>query len=299
MPLENENTDQLAEEGKQEDQQQQQEGQQAEGQQAEGEQEPQYTEIELQAMEQGWVPLDKWTGKKEEHRSAREFVDRGELLAKIRSQSGQMQELKGMIQHLSEHNKKVYEKGYEKAIADLKRDRAVAIKEGDVELVEAIDQQIDEHKEAQQSLKAVPAQPQQQVSATTQAWLQRNTWYNRDPVMRGAVNMLAFEFGRVNPGISEEEIYAYIDKEVRKEFPHKFQGQPSPQRKQGAPSPEGQGSRTNGSGNKGGQKSVDAEFNELISEFDEFDAQVARNLVKSGVITKEKYVEDYKKLGGR
>src|SRR6266702_2198796 len=86
----------------------------------EGNEPPKHTALEERAIEQGWRPKDEWDGDESEFRSAREFIDRGELLRKISSQGDELRKLKEVAGALSEHNKQVYVAGYKKAITDLR-----------------------------------------------------------------------------------------------------------------------------------------------------------------------------------
>jgi len=253
--------------------------------------EPQYTETEQRAMEQGWQPKDKWDGDPEDHRSAKEYLDRGELLGKIKSQSQQIREVREMLTHLSGHNQKVYLAGYEQALAQLKAQRLEAMKEGDVETAVALEDKIDQHKEAISTIKATPAaKPQaEDQSPVYQDWLKTNSWYLSDESMRHWANGMAISYTNKNKGqVTEEQIYQHLSKEVRETFPAKF-------RKAGAPNPDGEGRAAN----RGNTRSASDDFDSLIKGFSEDDARAARNLVKTGVLTKEKYVADYKAIGGR
>lgn len=249
--------------------------------------EVEYTAIELQAMEQGWKPLAEWDGDPSEHRSAREYVDRGELLSKIKTQGVQIRESQQMLTHLAEHNRRTYQAGYERALAELKAQRAAAMKDGDIDTALALEERIDQHKDAIADIKRQPAAPQQQtVSPVYADWLRKNEWYSTDDVMRHTANGLAVKLGKEKPGVTEEEVYDYLHKKMREEFPHKFKKSVvSP------PGPDGSG-RAPASAKSAGGKSGDA-FEALLATFDEHAAKAARNLVKQGYLTKEKYVEDY------
>ena len=53
-------------------------------------QDPQYTEVELKAIDQGWVPKDKFEGGEDDFIDAKEFLRRGELFAKIDTQKREL-----------------------------------------------------------------------------------------------------------------------------------------------------------------------------------------------------------------
>jgi hypothetical protein len=255
-------------------------------------QEPQYTETELKALEQGWKPKDKWEGNPEDHRSAREYLDRGELLGKIKSQNTQLSEIRDALRGMSEHNRKVYAAGYENALRELKQQKLAALRDGEPEQVLAIDDKIDETKDAIRAIKAQPPAVQG-PSPVTKSWLEDNSWYGNDMVLTHYANGVATEVGRSGPNVTEQMVYDAIDKAVRKEFPEKFGA-----RKQtvGALSPDGEGRKAAGAGKP--TSNANNSFEKILSGMSEMEASIARNLVKTGGLTKEKYVEDYMRIRG-
>lgn len=260
--------------------------------------EKQYTATELKAMEQGWKPLDDWTADghdPEEHRSAREFLDRGELLGKIKTIGAENRKFQEMMQHLSAQNQRVFQAGYEKALTDLKAQRAQAMKDGDIDTALQLEDKIDQTKDAIRALKTPAREVPQGPSPVYQEWLKDNSWYLSDRVMHNFTNAIAGDYGLANPGASEQEVYEYIDKELRRNFPDKFRPKSAVR---SAPQPDGQGRKAGSA--SGANKSGKDAFDELVSQFNELDARAARNLVKQGYVTKEKYVEDYyANAGGR
>ena len=251
---------------------------------------PVYTETEQKAMEQGWKPLDQWEGDPDTQRSAKEYLDRGELLGKIKSQNQQLAEIRQALAGMTDHNKRVYAAGYENAIKELKAQKLQALRDNEPEAVMQLDEKIDEAKEALQTIKAQP-KVTQGPSPTTVQWLKDNSWYKTDRIMMAAANQIASDLARSTPGIDEETIYATIDREIKKDFPHKFQKQST-----SAPNPDGQSSRSAGAGQP--SKGTSGSFEKLVGTMNETQASIARSLVKSGAITKEKYVEDWNKING-
>ncbi len=252
----------------------------------EGKSEPQkkeYTETEQQAIDQGWNP--DFDGPNQ--RSAREFLDRGELLTKIKQQSAELRKVTDMVGALSDHNKQVYKAGYERAIKDLRVAKAQAIDKGEGATVVQIDEAIDNHQAELRKLEARPT-TQQQVGPTQEftSFVERNDWYKETASMRHWAHGMAIEFAKVNPDATEADVYKFIEKEVRKEFPAKFN-------RRGPPSPDGEGRQVESKSTKGGSGS----FEKLLATLPEDQARVAREMVKRNVLTKEKYVEDYERIG--
>ena len=250
------------------------------------------------AASQGWVQLDKWQGDPKDHRSAKEFVDRGELLGKIRSQSQEMQKLTAIVNTLSDHNKKVYQAGYENALKELRAAKATAIENNDGKALVAIEERIDETKEKLAAVKQAPAQGTQAVplSADYQLFLQRNPQYLTSATYRMWAQGVAKVFAQENPNLTEGDVYAFVEEEAEKEWPGRYKPNGAQAAKvKGPPSPNGDGKSPTGS--KADNKSA-ASFESILASMPEDQQKVARDMVKRGTVTKEKYVQDYQMIGG-
>lgn len=249
-------------------------------------------EIEVRARAQGWVPKEEWTGDPSQWRDASVYLDRGELLGKIKSQSSELRELKAMISYVSEQNKKLYEAGYAKAIAELESLRDKAVEDGDHKAVRDLDRDIRAHEKALEETRKQtvvvddPRRAAQEAAERFNEWKGNNKWYEDNDVMQDWANGAAVKFKSKNPNATDVEIYEHLSKEVRVKFPNHF-------KKTGAPSPDGKGSRGAGSPARTGG----SEFDAFVAELPEAEAQIAHNLVKRGHVTKEEFMENWKKLG--
>jgi hypothetical protein len=160
---------------------------------------PEVNEVEDRARAQGWVPKDEWTGDPAQWRPADVYVDRGELLGKIKSQSAELREVKGMMTYLTEQNRRLYEAGYQKAIADLEAQRDQAVEEGNSKAVREIDKQIRAHEKALEDTNRTPiiedkAAAVQAAQERFEAFKGKNTWYEKDEVMHDWANGAAVKF---------------------------------------------------------------------------------------------------------
>ena len=242
--------------------------------------EPEYTEAEQQALAQGWVPKDQYTGSGK-WRDAEEFLDRGELFAKIDEQNRKLRNTESTLEELKKHYRKVAETEYKRALADLKNQKKEALNEGNADLVIEIDEQIDATKtEAAGALRQIDAKMQQQEAPPNPAfvaWVNRNPWYQTDVAMKIYADTIGAELhakGMYNP----TEILAEVERRTKKEFVQKFT---NPNR--GRPGAV-EGSTTR-SGNSRGTDSF-----QLTPE----ETQVMNKLVRHKVMTKEEYIADIK-----
>ena len=257
------------------------------------EQAPQVDPVEERARAQGWVPKEEWSGDPTQWRDAATFVDRGELLGKIKSQSTEMRELKTMVEYLAEQNRKLYDAGYQRAISELEAARDQAIEAGDQRAVRELDKQIKAHEKAAEEATRTPqprvARTQAEAAEQYQEFLTRNPWYEKDEVMQDWANGAAVKFKTKHPSASDHEVYSHLSEEARRKFPEKFT------KRAGAPNPEGGSNRAGGSSPR---KDGNSEFDRFLDSLPEEEAQIARNLVKRGHVTKEEFMESMKLVGG-
>jgi hypothetical protein len=252
------------------------------------------TPTEQKAAAEGWQSKEDWiaAGHDEaDHRSAREYLDRGELLGKIKSQSQEAKELRNMVAQLGEHNKQVYQAGYQRALVELRAKKAEAIQNGDGALVVQLDDAIDKTRDHIRNIQAAPqAAPQAQTGeapAFTE-FKQAAPWYNTDKVMQKWAHGEAIEYAReLGDAATEAKIYAHLIRQAKIEFPDRVNA------RKGPPNPDGEG-RTSGNGKSSG--GGNAAFEKLMATLPEDQARAARSLVKNKILTAEKYVEDYNNI---
>jgi hypothetical protein len=202
-----------------------QEGLVPEVKQEEVKQEREYSSIEIKAIEQGWIPKEEFDGDESEFIDAPEFVRRGELFGKIETQSKEIKNMRNALKALSDHYSKVKEMEYERALRSLKDARRAATIEGDHEKALALEDKIDEVKAEKERIVEEAKQTTQveetsEVSPEFASWLNRNSWYEDSTVMRAAADTIGKQLH--SQGYSPAEVLVMVEKEIRKEFSHKF-----------------------------------------------------------------------------
>jgi hypothetical protein len=131
---------------------------------------------EAEASETGWRPEAEWSGKKENWKDARTWVENHDLPTRIRNEvKAEYEDRFARLEKMGRHAQNVIKQGYEAQIADLKAGRSEAIKKGDVKTVERYDEAIDKTKEAAKSDGESPLE--ETVNA---AFKKRNPWYADD-----------------------------------------------------------------------------------------------------------------------
>jgi len=202
--------------------------------------EPERTEVELEQMEEGWIPPereDQLNGKK--FLTAEEYKERGKFFKKIDSQQKVIDRLENSISHINEHNQRTHERElkkqraeYEQTIEQLKQEKIAALDEGDSKRVVEIDEAM------RKAEMPEPPPPQKAIAPEFEQWKQENQWYDTDKELREYADMIGDGYMVRNPNGSLKALYQFAENEVKARFPDKFENK----QRQSAPSVEGGGS---------------------------------------------------------
>lgn len=239
--------------------------------------EPQYSAVELEAIDQGWIPKDEFDGDPDKFIDAPEFIRRGELFKKIESQSKELKQVRQALEAFKTHHSKVKEAEYNRALKALNDARKQAFVDGEHEKAFAYEEQIESikaEKDAVVRQATEPVSDPSEYTAQFQDWVGKNQWYETDELMRGAADTLGVKLHQ--QGLSPSEVLNEVEKRIRKEFAHKFsvnRNKPSP---------------VEGSTRSGGNKS------ESFAMSDE-EATIMKKIVNTGVMTKEQYIAELKR----
>src|SRR3990167_7948855 len=106
--------------------------------------EAEWSEEELQAMDSGWKPQDKWDGDPDDWVTAKQFNRNGEYLRKIHNQNRKIKQLDDVVGNLAKQQKQIFDAGYAKAKRELKSALREANKEGDDATADAIEERIEQ-----------------------------------------------------------------------------------------------------------------------------------------------------------
>jgi hypothetical protein len=240
-----------------------------------------FSAAEQEALEQGWVPKEEFQGDDSKWVEAGEFVRRGELFKKIEHQNREIKEVRKALAGFKEHYTKVKETEYIRALASLKSEYKTANREGDFDKADKLESEIESvEKEAavvrQQVAEVATAQ---EIHPEFAAWVQKNDWYATQPHMKTFADYKGNEYARL--GLNSAEVLKKVSEEVRKEFPTKFS---NPNRER--PSAVEGATQQRGAARKG-----DIELNDQ-------ERKVMNSFVSSGLMTKEEYLVDLKKIKG-
>lgn len=242
--------------------------------------------IEQEARASGWVPKEEFHGDEHKWVDAGEFVRRAPLFQKIDTAGREIKELRKSLEALKAHHAQVRETEYKRALDELKAAKKEAYIEGDPDALIEIDEKVAAVKDAQarfkqeQAQEAAKATDPEVIHPEFAAWTKRNTWYNDNKPMRAFADTLGLELRA--QGMSPTDVLRQVEIKIKEEFPNKFR---NPNRDKAA-AVEGGGKGGPAKGNSGEASLTDEE------------RRIMNTFVRTGVMTKEQYIADLKKVKG-
>lgn len=188
---------------------------------------PQYSEIEQQAIEQGWRPKDEYAGEPGKWVSADIFVARAPLFEHISSQKKELSELRRALKEVVNTQGEIRKQEFANALAQLKTAKRDALVDNDADRVIDLDERIELVKDAQrqaaENTKNQIKEEAQEVHPEFAQWNTQNSWYANDEAMRAWADAQGRVLAR--QGHTPSQVLKEISKQVREEFPKRFTNQ--------------------------------------------------------------------------
>ena len=246
-----------------------------------------YSEIELQAIEMGWKPLEEFNGDTTLFKSAEKFVEQKPLYDKLEATNRKTKEVEKLLKQSIEYNRKLAQREKDKELELLRYKRQEAVSLGDEETFAEADK-------AYIAKLQTPVDPI--VEMTTEpladedvkeiaAFKERNkTWCNDTTedgrMMSQAAAAMCSMLEKDMPGKSSREYLALVEKGIKAAFPHKFKNAA-----RSAPAAVGSGSRPVGAAPAASMAGMSDYQKHMMQEF-----------VKAGGKASE-YIDQLKQLG--
>lgn len=242
---------------------------------------PEPSEAEAKARRQGWRPKDEFRGDAEKWVDADTFLKRSDeelpiMRERLKKMEREFSEQQKSIQRFAEHHAKVEKIAYERALAEVKKQKRDAIAIGDADAFEQAEQRLEELKEAK------PAATQKEAAADiapeVAAWVKDNPWFQTEARLAKYAETVCGELQSEDPTRDLSDILKEVAKEVKARFPEKFANA-----KRAAPAAvEGAGAVAAGKGGKT-YAALPAEAKKACDEF----------LRKGYIKSKEEYLKYY------
>ena len=186
-------------------------------------------DYEAEAAEMGWTPKDQWKGNPDNWKDAETYVKHGEdivritksQLAKVEREAAeerkQFAERIARIEKMGEKTVERLRASHAKELSDLKAQRREAVKAGDVEAVDQLDEKIEKHRE-----DGPEAEKPEDTKAVQEAWVAKQDWWETDEDMTAYAIGISQGILAKNPKITMAENLARTEEAMKKKYPEKF-----------------------------------------------------------------------------
>jgi len=257
---------------------------------------PEGNDAETKARRLGWVPKEEFRGDPDKHRSAEDFLKRGEEILPILQRDNkrlhenfgkvekQLKETQETLQTYSEFAKKAAEREYKKSLRELEAKLDAAIELADVSQARQLRKEIAELDGGEPAPKPKPDPigevDKPAVDPEVASWIEQNDWFNRSASLR---TYAVEEFGELEkryPGKTKTELLAEVKQRTVDRFPDKFGINPKREGAASVASPTGDGAR----------RKTGKTYDDLPAEAKKACDKYVRTIPG---YTKEKYVKDY------
>ena len=203
--------------------------------------------IEAEAHRMGWRPLSEFRGEPGTFIGAREFIARGQNflpfvkkdLERVKSLAekqaeenrglrSEIAEVKQLAEQFRDTALQSEQRGYDRAMAELKQRQRNAVAEGNVDAYDETETEIarveaDRARVVKPPVKTDPApKPAVQVDPAVTAFVEANPWFTRDAVLNAAMQAEHVALLESVPGLSTADNLQRAKANIMKRFPAKF-----------------------------------------------------------------------------
>lgn len=239
--------------------------------------------VVAEAVDRGWVPQEDWVangGDAEDWVDAKTFVDRGKLMDVISKQNKKLKSMEKAVEDFKEYHAQVQKRALEEAREQLLQQKAEALEMNDTRRAVDIDEEIKELDNKAPAKAESTESKNEFTEYFNDVWVVENDWYNSNRAMRATADALGAEYYQTHPDASPEDVFSYVDKEIKKEFPDKAASNRGKRMVEG-------GKRAGGS--SGANASVRSRMSSLTPE----EKRIGERFVSNGLFDSlEDYVKD-------
>lgn len=224
------------------------------------------------AIRMGWVPKEHFKGDISKWTDAETWVN--ETSKRNESWRHEVKTMKQTIDGMAKTFKSSMEAQYKRGLQDAQERRKEAIKAGDVEAVEEIDQHIETLKQQRQNDKP-------ELLPEVESFIGRHSaWWDKDKVMTADALDYKERYLKANPSATISEVLDYVEKKIQRDYPDVFK--PAIQQTDTPPAPEG-------ARPAGGAKGDPIAKLKAHIYSDPVSKKVAKQFIEGGMMTEEAY----------
>ena len=177
--------------------------------------EPESIDYEALARSEGWRPKEELGSSfnPKLYCDAEEYIKRKPFIDERKSYRSEIRELKKTIESVVSFTEKNAQLAAKRAISELKAERKEAIKLGDSDKVEALDENIKEHE------KAVDVPPKDKVAPEIIEWTKSNDWFNKEMELQDFAVAYCASYTKAHPEDGMDKALEKTSQATRRAFP--------------------------------------------------------------------------------
>ena len=186
---------------------------------------------EAKARKNGWFPQDEWKGNPEDWVDHGVFNARGEMIGRITEQSSiiahltnKVDEREKALEDMQKLQSTIADREFKRAMETLKKQKAIAVEDGDGEKVVELDDEIAELRDRKADMETKPAPTQDGVPPELTAWLANpdNSWYASNQMLKNIADGIAVTIRQENPNIQAGDLLKQMEEKIKAELPQHF-----------------------------------------------------------------------------
>jgi len=256
---------------------------------------PEEVSVESLAREMGWKPSDDFQGHKDDYVDAATFIRRSKdiqdtMRQHLKENKKKLTSFEKALDDFKSHSERVFKAqlaSQREQIKQLQKDRRAAIEEGDIERVDDIENQLTDIVRNVEPERTTEPEPDSEEVEVFEEWLGENQWFGVPKVRKGDPDMTEYALRLADEPKFKALPYARrlkkVTEAVKDMFPEHFKPRdkttPPPVSPVEAPKPASR------------KKKFTAR------DLNEQQKSVMRNMVKSGVMSEQEYIDDLVKIG--
>lgn len=252
--------------------------------------EPEYSDIEKEAMEKGWKPKTAFSG--EHFVSAEEFIRAGSLFKRIEEQNKKLRKMEELLAAQTTHLTQTQEEAYKRAKEQLEAQRDKAVELGDVQSFRKLDNQYKEIEKRQSEDPLVNTPKETTVDNDVVEFANKHSFFkgvtDEDKEMidvaKALDQILVAKAAREGRKVDVKAHLKAIEDKLKLEYRHRFTND-----NRAAPASVGK-STSSSSTTKDSSIQLTPQQKMLAEYFE-------KNSKGPNAYTKEKYIADLKKSG--
>jgi hypothetical protein len=172
------------------------------------------SDFEQKQYDQGWRPLDDFSGPEDNWKTAKEFQRDGEWLAKLKEKDQRLDRIERDFEVRIDNVNKFNKAQTDAKIKSLQAEQRSAVDMSDTEAFDSAQSKIEELQK-----EDVPEQVAQQPDRDIEDWNKKNPWFFESGEKSNDAKAFYNSYADANPNATTSQVLEYLDKKINQLYP--------------------------------------------------------------------------------